>query len=143
MSKSNISYPYPILDTSDDIEGEFIINAVVSNNNESLIINLENHLITNEYFNYLLQNKYLKLVVKAYCSSTMFSKTFENIKVIEIDFNTIATSLNLEFLLIANRDIENYYDNTFNSDYLDILNGNGFLVKKGSILGNGGEMKIP
>jgi hypothetical protein len=143
MSKSNISYPYPILDTSDDIEGEFIINAVVSSNNESLIINLENYLITNEYFNNLLQNKYLKLVVKAYCSSTMFSKTFENIKVIEIDFNTIATSLNLEFLLIANRDIENYYDNTFNSDYLDILNGNGFLVKKGSILGNGGEMKIP
>jgi hypothetical protein len=85
MSKSNISYPYPILDTSDDIEGEFIINAVVSSNNESLIINLENYLITNEYFNNLLQNKYLKLVVKAYCSSTMFSKTFENIKVIEID----------------------------------------------------------
>ena len=50
MSKSNISYPYPILDTSDDIEGEFIINAVVSNNNESLIMYLKNNSGINENF---------------------------------------------------------------------------------------------
>jgi hypothetical protein len=73
----------------------------------------------------------------------MFSKTFENKKIIDISLNTIATSLNLEFFLIANKDIENYYSETFNSDYLSILNGNGFVIKKGSILGHGGEMKIP
>jgi hypothetical protein len=143
MGKSNISYPYPILDSSDDIQGDFDINASIHVNDSSLIINTENILISNQYFCDLLENQTLKLVVKAYCSSTMFSKTFENKKIIDISLNTIATSLNLEFFLIANKDIENYYSETFNSDYLSILNGNGFVIKKGSILGHGGEMKIP
>jgi hypothetical protein len=143
MSKSNISYPYPILDSSDDIEGNFDINATISVNDSVLIINTENTFISNQYFSELLENEILKLVIKAYCSSTMFSKTFENQKIIEISLNTIATNLNLEFLLIANKDIRNYYSETFNIDYLSILNGNGFEIKKGSIMGYGGEMKIP
>ena len=143
MSKSNISYPYPILDTSDDINGEFIINTSISSDRNSLIINNENIEINNDYFNELIENNFVKIVVKAYCSSTMFSKTYENEKSISIDFNHIATSLNLEFFLIANKDIENYFNTTFNSDYLDILNGTGFFVKKGSIVGYGGEMKVP
>jgi len=143
MGKSNISYPYPILDSSDDIQGDFDINATIHVNDSSLIINTENILISNQYFCDLLENQTIKLVVKAYCSSTMFSKTFENKKIIDISLNNIATSLNLEFFLIANKDIENYYSETFNSDYLSILNGNGFVIKKGSILGHGGDMKIP
>ena len=59
MGKSNISYPYPILDNSDDIEGDFDINAVISNNENSLIINTENTLISNEYFRQLLDNQNL------------------------------------------------------------------------------------
>jgi len=143
MSKSNISYPYPILDISDDIEGEFIINTIISSNKDSLIINNSNLEITNDYFKQLIQNKYVKIVVKAYCSSTMFSKTFENENLININFDQIATSLNLEFFLIANSDIENYLDQTFNTDYLNLINGNGFYVKKGSIVGYGGELKVP
>jgi hypothetical protein len=133
MSKSNISFPYPILDNSDDILGNFEINAVISADKDQLLINIENIVISNEYFNQLFENKLIKLVTKTYCSSTMFSKIFENQNIIEINLNTIATSLNLEFLLIANTDIDNYYHETFNPDYLNILNGIGFKIKKGSI----------
>lgn len=143
MSKSNISYPYPILDNSDDILGDFDLNVTISINTDFLIINTENNVISNQYFNELIKIGSIKLVTKAYCSSTMFSKTFEKQKIIEMNLNSIATNLNLEFLLIANIDIENYFHETFNIDYISNLNGNGFRIKKGSILGYGGKMKIP
>ena len=143
MSNNNISYPYPILNLGDDIQGDFINNPKVYVQKDILIIDVIDLNITNSYFNDLISNNEAIIVTKAHCSSTMYSETFINSKVIEISLNKVANAITVSYFIVANKYISKYYDTTFNLDFFENKNNKYFEVTKGSVIGLGGEIRIP
>lgn len=98
MSKSNLSLPYPVLGLEGDfLYGDFSISPNISTTEENLVINIGDTLkITNPYIGKLYDDEIIDLVVKINCSSTLFSKTYIGKKIISVELNLIAKSIELE-----------------------------------------------
>lgn len=146
MNISNLSLPYPVLGLEGDFkEGSFSIQPNVYSFEELLVIDdiggtLE---ISNNYIADLYNQELALLAIKVNCSSTLYSKTFLGDRKIEINLTDIAKSIEIEIYLIASRDIDNYYDESFNEDYSLSDNEGIFQVKKGQIIGVLKSVSIP
>jgi len=142
MLTERISYPHPVLGLSDDIDGDFNVEINVERNKEQKTVrfNASNISITNTYFLNLIENENAKLILKIYCSSTFKTWVMRNInEPFEIPEDELCNKVEVEPLIIAATDIENYYDESFNLEFDNYR----FAVKKYEVIGVLGKLIIP
>lgn len=142
----NYSFPYPVLGFNDDfIDGHLRVTPKIELSDKFLNLTLTSAdiEISNEYISSLYLSGDVSLVLKIVCPSTLYSASFKGNNEISIDSSNLANHFSLEVFLVANCDIENYSDSTFNLDYF--INGipSSFKIEKGYIVGYGGKAIIP
>jgi hypothetical protein len=140
MTNNNFSYPHPVLGNEDDMSGIFELTMTIRRNDDRMIeLHSFEATITNEYINSLILNHKAVLLLKIYCSSTLYTRVEQlNTFSILIDENDIAGTLEVSPYIVANCDIGPYYHTTFHSDYGD----QSFEINKNEILGIGGKTSI-
>ena len=124
----NYSFPHPVLGYSNEIKGEFIPEIERNLDSDFLKIEVINFNIDNEYFNKLIfERKIANIFLKVQCKSTLKCWSFKldieqkNIK-IKINVRDIRHYVDIKFLIIANEDFKEYYDEkTFDKDYIDSI----------------------
>ncbi len=136
----NVKFTYPILcDFNDDYKDvDFfagIYDKSVSQTRKStkfeVLISINNKKIID-----MINNDDLKVLLKIYCSNTKYRNTFTlkiGINEVIIDNKDINKRVEVTTLIVANKDIFNYNNESFNDDY----NGKYFNIKKGNIFAIG------
>jgi hypothetical protein len=142
MTTDNISFPHPVLGLSDDIEGSFSLDINVERNKENKTIEfiVSNVIVDNYYFSSLIENKIANIILKIYCSSTFKTWSFKNIhEKIEIPEDDLCNKVDVEVLIVAFQDINNYQDESFNQEFGSHL----FTINKYEVIGILGKNTIP
>ena len=144
--KESISLPHPVLGIDDDIkDSSFQIGFITQIiNDESFKITINSIDIKNDYFNKLLNDGLIEFNIWLLCSSTYYHTNFRftaKETELEVSLENLANHLELEIFIIAKEGFE-YYDTSFNEDYLLGQNKGVFTIKRGDIVGWGGKMRI-
>lgn len=142
MNIETCSYPHPVLGLNDDILGDFSLNLDVERDNtkRTIVFFIKNIVINNTYFQSLISDNKACLLLKIYCSSTFKTWNFRNPdSSFEIHEDDLFNKVEIETFIICEKDIDNYYDSTFN----EIFEHQTFKIKKGEIIGVLGKISIP
>jgi hypothetical protein len=139
----NISWPHPVLGNSDDIEGSFHVKISGTIKDQVISLKSENIEINNDYFKSLIDDDKAAILFKLTCSSTLYSDQFENNLDTTINCSLISNRLNIDVLIVAKEDIDNYSDDSFHEDTRLGNNLGVFKVFKGSIIGDAGSISFP
>lgn len=148
MSNINMfSLPHPVLGIDDDFKtGGFSVKPIVyldSVNNELTFDENNSVEITNQYIKSLYDEGYVSLAYKIVCSATLFSQTYYNVTNFSISVDLLSKEVELEIFLIANKQINNYRDESFNDDYFILNPLISFNLKPNQIVAVGGSVRIP
>lgn len=118
MFAEGYSFPHPVLGNEDDVTGEFNISLEVTRTDDRKII-FENFTsgITNSYIQSLIDSGDASCFVKVHCSSTFKTWMLETKGKIEIDENDVANKIEVQVLVITQKEISNYSHTSFNAQY--------------------------
>ena len=141
-NSGNISWPHPVLGNSDDIVGSFQVKITGSVKDHVLSLKSEAIEIDNDYFKSLIDDEKAIVLFKLSCSSTLYTDQFENKLDTLIDCSLISNILNIDVLIVAKENMDDYADQSFHEDTL-LGNNNGvFKIRKGSIIGDAGSVSF-
>jgi hypothetical protein len=140
--KKGISLPYPVLGLGDDVNGSFKIDIKASVLNQELLLVEESIEINNVYFNSLLLESKIASAYKIICPSTLYLTSHLNGLDLKIPCSDLSHTVTIECFLVTLVDLPNYTDESFNPDSKLGENNGVFFVKKGSIVGDAGTLKI-
>jgi len=141
-NSGNISWPHPVLGNSDDIEGSFQVKITGSIKDHVLSLKSEAIEIDNDYFKSLIDDEKAIVLFKLSCSSTLYTDQFENKLDTLIDCSLISNILNIDVLIVAKENMDDYADQSFHEDTL-LGNNNGvFKIRKGTIIGDAGSVSF-
>jgi len=133
--KEDRLFPYPMLKEGNNnfSSSKFEISTKYRNNAKAYGFSLDVSLDEKNLLN-LLKKGEVKIICHLECSKTKF-RSIKELEVgtnnFEIEVSFLEGTLQLIGLIIANRDLPNYYSEDFDSEYKD----NKFFIEKGSILG--------
>tara|TARA_B100002052_G_scaffold283999_1_gene295464 strand:+ start:109 stop:912 length:804 start_codon:yes stop_codon:yes gene_type:complete len=132
---------HPILDSSNNILGDFNPKSEyrILKEESQISINVNDLDINNKYFLKLIENNKAFVSIKLLCGSTLmsWSQRIEESKEISLSMNKIHDIIEIQFFIIASKDIE-FYDESFN----EIYKGVKFQVNRNDIIGRSGSSKI-
>ena len=145
MRNKAIEYPHPVLTeyTNDFGECDFSI-AIVSHGDNGKDLEFEvQYSLSCPGMMSLIQNGIAKIMLRLVCYRT----SFRILKELEIGKNTIITvpknmvsdSIDLQGVIVATQNYDNYKLAEFNRDYFD---GVSFKIRKGAVLANEPGLKI-
>lgn len=145
MRNLAIEYPHPVLNeyTRDYLDGSFSIgvNAHTDNGSE-LVIELEAKLEC-EGLEQAIANGDAKVIIRLTCYRTSYRDTCDmNIvgpTIVRIEKKKVTDSIDVQGLIVAAKDINNFKLSEFNSDYFGDID---FKIRKGDILANEPGIKI-
>lgn len=141
MKYNNRSFPHPVLNLGDDIQGDFGVKLQVETNKDIISILPVFHL-KNDSIEELIRNKQAAFVVQLYCRGTMFRKaysTYEHIPdPIKIESIKLNQQVETDFFVCATEDIIEYKNEGFTEDFGDY----SFSIEQGDILAIGGTGKF-
>ncbi|GAB5410484.1 MAG: hypothetical protein BalsKO_28490 [Balneolaceae bacterium] len=140
MENSDYSFPYPVLGINDDIDGVFESEIKVSSDEKKVIFEIKQLVIENDYFKDLYHEGFIVPKLIIYCPSNLSTKVYkiwENCT-ISVPENDLINSITVSTILVANKEIKKYSNNTFHDDYKDT----SFIIDKGNIVGVSGENTI-
>jgi hypothetical protein len=141
-NSKNISLPHPVLGIADDIKGSFEVILSCAIDDKSLILKSESIVINNNYFNTLLEEQKAKIIFKVVCNSTLFMKFIPNVLDLSLDRELFSKSLEIDILIVANEDINDYSDESFHEDTKLGLNRGIYKVASGSIIADAGTSSV-
>lgn len=118
MFTEGYSFPHPVLGNAGDVDGEFNVTMGISRTDDRKIV-FENFSpgITNTYIESLINNGDASCFVKVHCSSTFSTWLLDTNTKIEIDENDVANKIEVQVLVITQKEISNYTDTSFNQQY--------------------------
>lgn len=141
MKYNNRSFPHPVLNLGDDMEGDFGIKLQVQANKEHIKIS-PTYKLKNTGIEKLIEEKKAAFVLQLYCRGTMYRESFFTYESIPDSVNIPAERLNhqveVDFFICATVDIPSYRNEDFTEDF-----GNySFSIETGDILAIGGTGKF-
>jgi len=142
MFTEGYSFPHPVLGNADDIAGEFNFTMEFSRTDDrKLVFDNFSVGITNSYIQSLIDNGDAGCFVKVHCSSTFSTWILDTKSKIEIDENDIVNRIDVQALVITQKEIVNYSDSSFNSQYGNEI----FSLNKNEVVAISGNeiIKIP
>jgi hypothetical protein len=142
-NSGNISWPHPVLGNSDDIEGSFQVKITGSITDQVLSLKSEDLEIDNDYFKSLIDGEKAVVLFKISCNSTLYTSQFEGELENSIDCTLISNILNIDVLIVAKENIDDYSDDSFHEDTLLGINKGVFKIRKGTIIGAAGSISFP
>lgn len=118
MFTEGYSFPHPVLGNAGDVDGEFNVTMEIGRTDDRKIV-FENFSsgITNAYIESLINNGDASCFVKVHCSSTFSTWMLDAKSKIEIDENDVANKIEVQVLVITQKEISNYTDASFNTQY--------------------------
>ena len=142
----NIRFPYPILCNFNDdyknidfyagVYNKVLIKTKRTSKFEVLVnVNNDNKIID------MINNDDLKILLKVYCLNTKLRQVYTlklGINEIVLDNRDINKRVDLEIIIVANKDIQNYTNINFNNDYY----GKNFNLEKGSVFAIGNRESL-
>lgn len=140
-SINRVNFSYPILC---DFNDDYVNSSFIGGSTGSLLYEKRKAIIEtytelkNEELRSLLLSNQAKIIVKVYCPSTKFRQIYNiqlGIDRIVIDYKNMNKKVILETYIVANENLINYSNSSFNEDY----KGEMFSIDKGSILAIGKE----
>lgn len=140
MKFSGYSFPHPVLGLGDDFIGvKPTVNLSYDDktDKENYVLTIQYSLI-NEELNHLIKDSKLSFACEITCSATLYRKLYttnHEIQEIRIAKNELRNQVNLLFLIVANEQIENYSNSSFNNDF----EGYQFVIEQGDVLAYLGE----
>jgi hypothetical protein len=144
MNKNTIiSLPHPVLGNGNDITGSFAIDIKAELNGEDLILSQIGDIqFTNEYFQQLSQDKKIIPAFKILSQGTLYAEVHTDFLQKTIKCHQLSWKIDIEIFLIANEEITDFCDNTFNEDFMIGNPNRNFQIEKGMIVGFGGNKQI-
>lgn len=137
MKINNYSFPHPVLNWNNDVEGTFDVFFSYITTKEKYILNITQK-FENQTLIDLLEQKKISYVVHIECSQTFFRESYTfytNPHTIEISSHLLRDKTTVHFYLCAVEQIDQYKIVGSHLDYAD----NTFFIDSGAILGFGGE----
>ena len=133
-----LSLPHPVLGPGDDVDGIYEANpsGSITFGRDKISIPIV-HSLDNKTMETLLANCGVAFCIEVNCPQTFYRKTFLRQAlndVIEIPSDKLRRKTNINFYIVATRDISRYTIDGANEDY----EGFEFEIKKGDVLGYGG-----
>lgn len=141
MFSDSYSFPHPVLGVADDIEGEFNFSVCIERRGEERVVYFKSKKleIKNDYISKLVNEGYVDFVLSIYCGATYQSWVSYGTDDSFIPEDQLASRIEVQPLLVTRKDIPNYYDKSFNSDYEQ----NHFSLVKSEIVGVSGKKVLP
>ncbi len=143
MKNGNLSWPHPVLGNSNDIEGEFSVTITCKIENDIIRLHSEQIEISNAYFKQLLNDQEAVVIFKLTCNSTLFMMQVEGALDLDLKCSQVSKKINIDVVIVAKKDIENYFDNTFHDDTKLGVNKGVFKILSGTVIGTAGSISIP
>ena len=137
MLINKISFPYPVLNNADDVNGEFGFNFDVELSPETIILTVKINL-DNDSFKKLLKEKKVAFCLEVHNSQAFFreSYVFEDYdKKFTLLSKNLRGKVDVYLYIIAIDNIKDYSLSEFNSDYIGYV----FDILKGEKLAMGGH----
>lgn len=140
MFTEGYSFPHPVLGNEDDITGELNISLEVNRNQNRKIV-FENITIdiTNPYIKQQIESGNANCFIKIYCSSTLSTWMSKAIDKFEINEDDLINKVEIQFFIIAQTEISNYTDTSFNPQYGNEI----FSLNENEVIGISGKVSIP
>lgn len=137
MRIDKLSLPHPVLGLGDDVNGFYRASPAVKLGRQNISV-IVNHGVSNKTIESLLNNKAVVFCTEINCPQTFYRKAFlttESSQVIEIPSDELRDKTEINFYIIAAKDISSYSVDGANEDY----RGFTFEIEKGDVLGYGGR----
>ncbi len=141
MKVNNLSFPYPILGSNDDVAGSYKIDGpYISRSPEKIKLTLS-HVLRNHDIQQYVDTGSAEFMVELSCSKTFFRKAYFSSTpdhAIEIPESHLRDQVVVSFYIVARTDINGYLPKTAHSDYA----GHSFALKKGDLLAYAGNTQF-
>jgi len=136
MKIENLSFPHPVLGSSDDISGNYNtqISVHLDRNEIGLSIIHELNQATTEK---LIERKEAAFLTEVHCAQTLFRVSYmshDEQQTIVLPASDLRDKVDLNFYIVALKDLKDYKVDGANADYA----GFSFEISKGDILAYGG-----
>lgn len=137
MKIDKLSLPHPVLGLGNDVEGIYRVNPSIKLGRQKITA-IVNHGLSNETMEDLLIKKEVAFCTEINCPQTFYRKAFlttEPSQIIETMSEELRDKTELNFYIVALKDIHDYTIKGANDDY----KGFTFEVEKGDVLAYGGR----
>lgn len=140
MSYQGVSFPYPVLGNSEDVNGAFKLKLDLNKENDTIVFSNISYEIDNEYFSGLVESKRASVFCSIKCSSTLYFQSFNvsELNYFEVQESLLGGKIEVKTTLVANEQISDYTSSTFNEDAFLGENQGVFDVPIGGVIGFGG-----
>jgi hypothetical protein len=140
MSYQGVSFPYPVLGNSEDVNGSFRFKLDLKKGNDKIVFSNISYEIDNEYFLALVKSKRASVFCSIRCSATLYFHSFDvtELNSFEIQEVFLAGKIEVKSTLVAIEQITDYTSSSFNEDAFLGENQGVFIVPKGGVIGFGG-----
>jgi hypothetical protein len=105
---ARFAYPYPVLGSDDNIEGEFNISLKIQRSeSKTVIVKVGKIEIENDEISSMLEKEECRIIFRIYCGSTFYSESFvlqENTE-IELPEDMLVNKVEAEVLIVLNKSI--------------------------------------
>ena len=134
MNLNNITFPYPVLGSFDDIlpaPNDPEVEIFQDKNDYHFQVKLS---FDNQEISQLVENDYADIVCEVRCEMTRYRKCFKGKLThfqIDIPRKSVAGRINFDCTITVKKTIENYTNRGFHSDY----DGYSFTIEPGDLLG--------
>jgi hypothetical protein len=137
MRIDKLSLPHPVLGLGDDVNGFYRASPAVKLGRQNISV-IINHGVSNKTIESLLNEKAAAFCTEINCPQTFYRKAFlttESSQIIEIPSDELRNKTEINFYIVAAKDISGYSVDGANEDY----RGFTFEIEKGDVLGYGGR----
>lgn len=145
MRNRAIEYPHPVLNeyTRDYLNSKFGIDVLShTDNGADIVIELECRIDCDGLIQTIAEGK-AKAIVRLTCYRTSLREVYDlnetGSTVIKIEKRKVTDSIDLQAMIVATKDYDNFKLSEFNTEY---FNGIGFDIRKGDVLANEPGLKI-
>jgi hypothetical protein len=135
MKVNHYLYPHPVLGIGDDYRKNPLVSRNISydDNKKEILFNYKVTDLSFDFFD-LLKSEKIALICEINCSYTLYRKvfsTYENELIFEIPDQDLKNKVELQLMLIATKNIQNFASPNFSNELRD----QSFLIEMGDVLG--------
>ena len=141
MSTNSVSYPYPVVGNSNDIDGRFVVNRFERSTDPDNYTFRYDFEVTNKSVSELISQKKAQFVLQVECSGTFqrFAiKSFESTGVFQLPTSQLREKVTIRLFVCATENLEDYSPDGMHEDYEGIV----FSIERGDVVAVGGTVSF-